>query len=332
MIRSRSPLLEQVAREIFPTGGLVAARRLTGGISAQTTAMTVQLPGGELREIVLRQFPNIGNTEFAATVALEFRLVEFLHRAGIPVPQPLFLDESGTIFRDPYWVMVYVEGKAEYSPTDPARFGRTLADLLSAIHRLPADSTLLQSLPRKSNQIQRMLDAPPSASTSASTSASALVPVLQEEAAIEARLARMLAANRERLCADDSTFLHGDFWPGNLLWQAGNVVAILDWEDAGLGNPLADVAVARLDLLWIAGAEAMTAFTQRYLEHCPQLPAAELALWDLYAARRALPWLDEAAAGWAENGRPDITASVMRTARVRFLESALATLEGVTRI
>jgi aminoglycoside phosphotransferase (APT) family kinase protein len=38
--------------------------------------------------------------------------------------------------------------------------------------------------------------------------------------------------------------LHGDFWPGNALWRDGALVAILDWEDAAIGDPLADVANA----------------------------------------------------------------------------------------
>ena len=31
--------------------------------------------------------------------------------------------------------------------------------------------------------------------------------------------------------------LHGDYWPGNVLWQQGRLAAVLDWEDAALGGP-----------------------------------------------------------------------------------------------
>jgi hypothetical protein len=34
------------------------------------------------------------------------------------------------------------------------------------------------------------------------------------------------------------TLLRGDCWPGNLLWQHDQLVAIIDWEDAATREPL----------------------------------------------------------------------------------------------
>jgi aminoglycoside phosphotransferase (APT) family kinase protein len=50
--------------------------------------------------------------------------------------------------------------------------------------------------------------------------------------------------------------LHGDYWPGNLLWNDGKLAAVLDWEDAERGDPLADIALARLDICWAFGDAA----------------------------------------------------------------------------
>ena len=58
--------------------------------------------------------------------------------------------------------------------------------------------------------------------------------------------------------------LHGDFWPGNILWKDGQLVGIIDWEDAALGDPLADVANSRLEVLWAFGIDAMQSFTRQY--------------------------------------------------------------------
>ena len=58
--------------------------------------------------------------------------------------------------------------------------------------------------------------------------------------------------------------LHGDFWPGNILWRYGQLVAVIDWEDAALGDPLADVANSRLEILWAFGIDAMQSFTHYY--------------------------------------------------------------------
>src|SRR5687767_2566978 len=62
-----------------------------------------------------------------------------------------------------------------------------------------------------------------------------------------------------------SVVLHGDYWPGNVMWRQRSLVAVIDWEDACLGDPLADLATARVELLCRYGAEAMERFTTRYL-------------------------------------------------------------------
>lgn len=63
--------------------------------------------------------------------------------------------------------------------------------------------------------------------------------------------------------------LHGDYWPGNVLWRAGRLAAIIDWEDAALGDPLADLANCQFELLWAWGRGAMQQFTAEYLAAAP---------------------------------------------------------------
>lgn len=77
--------------------------------------------------------------------------------------------------------------------------------------------------------------------------------------------------------------LHGDFWPGNLLWRQGRLAAILDWEDAALGDPMADVAGAYLELTWALGPAAAARFVSRY-EADRTLDRRRLALWTIYVA------------------------------------------------
>jgi aminoglycoside phosphotransferase (APT) family kinase protein len=122
--------------------------------------------------------------------------------------------------------------------------------------------------------------------------------------------------------------LHGDFWPGNLLWRGEQLAAIIDWEEAMLGDPLLDVAIARLDLSWCWGAESARAFTDKYREYT-QLDLARLPYWDLVAALRPGSRLAVWAEPWAHHGRPDITASTMSQARREFVERALTAI-GVT--
>jgi aminoglycoside phosphotransferase (APT) family kinase protein len=112
---------------------------------------------------------------------------------------------------------------------------------------------------------------------------------------------------------DARCLLHGDFWPGNVLFDEGRLVAVIDWEDALIGDPLQDLAIARLDLTWSSGLDARDAFTAAYARITGH-PLATLAAWDLYAALRAAPGLEIWAEGYPAFGRDDITAPLMRTA------------------
>ena len=69
-------------------------------------------------------------------------------------------------------------------------------------------------------------------------------------------------------------------------------MAVIDWEDARLGDPLADLATARVELLCRYGDEAMERFTDRYLvahhDTIGPLELDSLALWELYVSAAAL--------------------------------------------
>lgn len=112
------------------------------------------------------------------------------------------------------------------------------------------------------------------------------------------------------------TILHGDFWPGNVLWRDGEIVVVIDWEDAVWGDPLSDVGNMRLELLWAYGREAMDAFTERYQERRPELAYDMLPYWDLYAALRPASQLSQ----WGL--APEIEAC-MREQHAAFVRNAM---------
>jgi aminoglycoside phosphotransferase (APT) family kinase protein len=124
---------------------------------------------------------------------------------------------------------------------------------------------------------------------------------------------------------NEPVLVHGDFWPGNLLWKEGQLVAVIDWEDAEVGNPLVDFAITRLDMLWIFGPDALHAFTHQY-QALSTINYSQLPYWDLYAALRPASRLDEWAAGWPELGRPDINEETMRKWHRLFITQAFEAL------
>jgi aminoglycoside phosphotransferase (APT) family kinase protein len=70
------------------------------------------------------------------------------------------------------------------------------------------------------------------------------------------------------------------------------VAAIVDWEDAATGDPVADVGNCRLELLWASGQQAVDAFTEEYAAARPGIDLGALAYWDLYACLRLGPDID----------------------------------------
>ncbi|MEQ8691366.1 MAG: phosphotransferase, partial [Pseudomonadales bacterium] len=85
---------------------------------------------------------------------------------------------------------------------------------------------------------------------------------------------------------EEPKLLHGDYWPENILWQGDRIAAVLDWEDAAIGDPLSDVAAAGLELRYKFGVQAMHEFTRAYAAHQP-LDSRRLALWRIYVAAAA---------------------------------------------
>ena len=115
-----------------------------------------------------------------------------------------------------------------------------------------------------------------------------------------------------------SVLLHGDFWPGNILWRDGQIVGVIDWEDAALGDPLADIANSRLELLWAFGIDAMRKFTHHY-QSLADIDFANLPYWELYAALRRISQI-------AEWGLDEITEKTMRERLRWFIAQAFMNL------
>jgi aminoglycoside phosphotransferase (APT) family kinase protein len=91
------------------------------------------------------------------------------------------------------------------------------------------------------------------------------------------------------------------------MWHVRRLVAVIDWEDACLGDPLADVATARVELLCRYGAEAMEQFTTRYLAMADDTTGAlrldSLLLWELYVSAAALATMADWGLDRAEEAR-----------------------------
>ena len=96
------------------------------------------------------------------------------------------------------------------------------------------------------------------------------------------------------------------------------MTGVIDWEDAAIGDPLADLGKSRLEILWSHGEAAMEAYTAAYLALNQAMDASCLAWWDLYGALRL--------AHFAAFARHDDDAARMEGLYWRFARAALKEL------
>lgn len=234
--------LELLTAKIVPGSRLLRSWPLVGGVSATVTAVELTLSEGALLKLVIRCHGEADRKRNPNIAADEYNLLHILYSAGLPVPRPYYAGFC-TSFPAPCLVIEYIEGKAEFAPTNLPAYLRQMASALARIHSLDVELLNLSFLPRQSEVLP--------------------------------------ASGRLSL-------VHGDYWPGNILWQEQKLAAIIDWEDACVGSPLYDLANCRLELLWAFDQHVMQAFTSEY-QALSGLDLSLLSCWDIHVASKSLP-------------------------------------------
>lgn len=288
----------RIVHELDPQAVLLRTWQPPGGVSAQVTVLEFARPGCAPARAAVRRHGSADLARDPHIAAHEYALLQMLAQAGMAVPAPRLLDESCTLFPTPFLVMAYIPGAPVLDPADPLDFVRQMSLHLARLHRVD-----WRPLPF----LRRLEPEPPP-------------PAAPDESLGETRIRAALARHGPPPGPNPPALLHGDYWPGNLLWQDERLAAVVDWEDAAVGDPLADVANARLELRWSLGATVMEAFTRAYRALQP-LEFAHLPYWDLRAALRPAGKLHT----W---GLDAATQAAMRRAHTAFVEQALAHLES----
>ncbi|MBL7200938.1 MAG: phosphotransferase [Anaerolineae bacterium] len=108
--------IAELVRRIDRHGKLLRTWPLDGGVSAQMTAFEIALPDGQTRKMVVRRHGGVDLEQNPNIAADEFKLLRILRSAGLAVPTPYLLDQSGEISATPTLVLEYIEGKPEFEP------------------------------------------------------------------------------------------------------------------------------------------------------------------------------------------------------------------------
>lgn len=290
----------------MPGGRLRRWEALGGGLSALTSRVEVEMADGGLHTYVVRR----AGRGLPHSAQVEYECLRLAWARGLAVPQPFGVDLSGRVFPEAYGVTAYVEGQVELNPADRQSYARQMGEHLAKIHDLGGEAAALDCLDRPTTDFE------------AAFGAGQHDPFWQEE-----RLRAVLRPLWPLPAANPVALLHGDYWPGNLLWRDGRLAAVVDWEDALLGDPLMDAGISRLDLAWILGWEAAQSFWEAYRAVRP-VDEGGLPYWDLAAALRLARLAGGDLAGWAAffepYGRRDITAETIQRDYQSFIERALA--------
>ena len=300
--------LSRLVRLIDARATLRRTWPLKGGISSRMTAIEVAFEDGRMRRMVVRQPSDETIRRHPRAAADEFKLLQILQSTVIPAPAPYHLDESRESLATTCLVIEYIDGAPESSPTDVSDFIAQFAARLAEIHRIDGVDVRLAFLPKHS---PCFVEQRGRAVTDAALNVKRIREVLE---------ATWPADSRNRLA-----LLHGDYWPGNVVWKDGQLRGVIDWEEARIGDPIADLATSRLDILWAFGIDAMIAFTDCYQASAP-IDLTDLPYWDLDAALRPAFNIAQWASAYPDLGRSDITETTMRAGHALFVSQAFEAL------
>jgi aminoglycoside phosphotransferase (APT) family kinase protein len=218
-------------------GGPLHARLIAGGRSNLTYVVT----SGD-REFVLRR-PPLGHVLATAhDMAREYRVISALAPTRVPVPATLLLCADEGVLGAPFYLMERVTGivyrsreqTAGLTPVDRRRLADTMMDTLADLHGVdPAEvgladfgrpeGFLARQVRRWSGQLDRSRSRP--------------LPGIDE---LREKLAGTVPASPSA-----GRIVHGDYRLDNLMADPAtlSVRAVLDWEMATLGDPLADLGL-----------------------------------------------------------------------------------------
>jgi aminoglycoside phosphotransferase (APT) family kinase protein len=293
---------QQIVAKVYPGAQLKDFSKLEGGVSAQVFALEVMLARDETKKLVLRQYGEANLLADPHVATHEHKLLSVLYAKGLPVPYSYYTDESCQILPSPYLVVEFLEGQTVEEPPDMPGFVRQMAGALARIHAV--DTAKLPFLPNQQENFTKKL---------------ATKPDRPDESLSESRIRGTLAKHWPPTQRNQPVLLHGDFWPGNTMWKDDKLVGVIDWEDAGIGDPLADLGNGRLEILMFFGVEAAEAFTNSYKSLMPDLDYSNLPFWDLCAALRPAGKM----ASW---GLDNATLHKLQVGHKEFVEQALAML------
>ena len=129
---------QSIVQTVDPGYKLVSVRPTLGSFTKDARILECRTRAGTLVRLVVKFL--IDEPEEANRCAIAgFHALGLAQAHGVPVPEPIFLDEMGDVLGVPGIVTRFVEGRQVWNPRDPALWAEGFARLLLRIHAIRPD-------------------------------------------------------------------------------------------------------------------------------------------------------------------------------------------------
>lgn len=194
----------------------------------------------EDRRAVLRRGPRPPLPRSTHDMLREARVQQGLAKVGVAVPKILAVCADESVLGVPFYVMDYLDGEILLDSAPEALDGieqrratsEALVDTLATLHSVDLERAGLADFGRPQGYLERQI----------ATFSGLATQVSERELPLVAELGEWLEAHRPE--TQRAALVHGDYRLGNVMFgreAPAKVTAVLDWEMAALGDPLADL-------------------------------------------------------------------------------------------
>ena len=277
-----APLWRYLEQHLDDFSGPAQLRQFQGGQSNPT--YLIETP---VRKYVLRKKPPGKLLPSAHLVEREYRILRALPPDQVPVPRARLLCEDVAIIGTAFYVMDHIEGRVitgvtlpQLTPAERRSIYADFARVAAGLHRVDYKACGLGDFGKPEGYVARQLDRWSKQYVASKT---------DENPDMDKLIAWLVANQPQR---DETAIAHGDFRIGNTIIHPTEprIIALLDWELATLGHPLADLAYACMYYHMPAGSEVGSGLAGLDLQPLG-IPTEEefLAIYRRHAGREEIP-------------------------------------------
>lgn len=236
--------LAQHFRECLGAGAeIVSAWIASEGMSDDTWMIDVAV-GSTMHELVVRRYRSGGALREETDPERHFRILSGVPE-GIPAPEVLWFEPGPEVAGGPFFVMRRVPGRVvvPWSPegreflaaAGAGPLGEQFVETLAQIHAIDWRAGELAFL------VEEEEGSPDADATRRVAAMRAMVERYQVEPE-PVLLDALLWMEHNIPEQPRTTFLHGDYRSGNIIFGEDRINAVLDWEFARIGDPASDLA------------------------------------------------------------------------------------------